>query len=57
MNLARDLTSEEAAMIAEALRQFSQRLRQTLEKLIRGESLSQQELHQLGQMVGLQPGG
>jgi hypothetical protein len=53
MNLSQDLTPDEAAMIAEALRQFSKRLQQMLEKLIRGESLNQQELDQLGQMVGL----
>ncbi len=53
LNLAQDLSPEEAAMIAEALRQFSRRLRETLEKLIRGEQLSQEELEQLGQMVGL----
>ena len=53
MNLSQDLTPDEAAMIAEALRQFSKRLQQMLEKLIRGESLTQQELDQLGQMVGL----
>lgn len=53
LNLAQDLTPEEAAMIAEALRQFSRRLRAMLEKLIRGEMLNQQELDQLGQMVGL----
>ncbi len=53
LNLAQDLSPEEAAMIAEALRQFSRRLREMLEKLIRGEKLSQEELEQLGQMVGL----
>jgi uncharacterized protein with von Willebrand factor type A (vWA) domain len=53
MNLAEDLTPEEAAMLAEALRQFSNRLRRTLERLLRGEPLSQQELERLGQMVGL----
>ncbi len=53
LNLAQDLSPEEAGMIAEALRQFNRKLREMLEKLIRGESLSQQELDQLGQMVGL----
>lgn len=53
LNLAQDLTPEEAAMIAEALRQFSRRLREMIEKLIRGEMLSQEELDRLGQMVGL----
>jgi uncharacterized protein with von Willebrand factor type A (vWA) domain len=53
MNLAEDLTPEEAAMLAELLRQFSNRLRRMLERLLRGEPLSQQELERLGQMVGL----
>ena len=53
LNLAQDLSPEEISMIAGALRQFSRRLREMLEKLLRGEALSQQELEQLGQMVGL----
>jgi len=53
MNMTQDLSPDEAAMIAEALRQFSKQLRQMLEKLLRGESLNQQELDRLGQMVGL----
>lgn len=53
MNLAEDLTEEEAAMLAEALRQFGERLREMLERLLRGEQLSKEELEQLGQMVGL----
>lgn len=57
MDLTRDLTPEEAQMIAQALRQFSEHLRQMLEKLLRGEKLSQEELEQFGQMVGLQNAG
>jgi uncharacterized protein with von Willebrand factor type A (vWA) domain len=53
MNLTEDLTEEEAAMLAEALRQFGDRLREMLERLLRGEQLSKEELEQLGQMVGL----
>ena len=53
LNLAQDLTAEEAAMLAEALRQFGKRLQQMLEKLIRGEPLTPEELDRLGQMVGL----
>jgi uncharacterized protein with von Willebrand factor type A (vWA) domain len=53
MNLAEDMTPEEAAMMAEALRQFSGRLRQMLERLLRGEELSREEMEQLGQLVGL----
>ena len=53
MDLSQDLTPEEAAMIAQALRQFSEKLRQMLERLMRGEQLSQEELDRLGRMVGL----
>ena len=53
MNLTEDLTEEEAALLAEALRQFGERLREMLERLLRGEQLSKEELEQLGQMVGL----
>jgi hypothetical protein len=53
MNLSEDLTPEEAAMLAEALRGFNKKLREMLERLIRGEQLSQEELNQLGQMTGL----
>jgi hypothetical protein len=53
MNLTEDLTPEEAQMLADALRQFSERLRKMLEKLLRGEQLTQEEMEQLGQMVGL----
>jgi uncharacterized protein with von Willebrand factor type A (vWA) domain len=53
MNLADDLTPEEADMLAQALRQFNQKLRDMLEKLMRGDKLSQDELDQLSKMVGL----
>ena len=53
MNLMDDLTEEEANMLAEALRQFGQRLQDMLERLLRGEQLTPEELNALGQMVGL----
>jgi uncharacterized protein with von Willebrand factor type A (vWA) domain len=53
MNLTEDMTPEEAQMMAEALRQFSGKLREMLERLLKGEQLSKEELEQLGQMVGL----
>ena len=49
------LTEEEADMMAEALRQFGQRLQDMLERLLRGEQLTPAELQALGQMVGLDP--
>jgi len=53
MDLSQDLTPDEARMLAEALRQFNERLRQMLERLMEGKQLSQEELERLGQMVGL----
>src|SRR5215212_11117602 len=48
-----DMTPEEAQMLADALRQFAQSLRQRMQRLMNGEQLSKEELEQLGQMVGL----
>jgi uncharacterized protein len=53
MNLSEDLSPEEAEKLAEALRRFKDHLRDMLERLSRGDPLSQQELEQLGQLVGL----
>ena len=47
------LTPDEAKKLAEALRQFSQQLRERLERLMNGKPLSRQELEALAQMVGL----
>ncbi|RIK55968.1 MAG: hypothetical protein DCC57_04205 [Chloroflexi bacterium] len=52
-DLTEDMSPEEAHMLAQALRMFNEQLRKMMEKLLRGEQLSQQELQQLGQMVGL----
>lgn len=52
-NISEDLTPEEAKMLAEALRQFNDRLREMLEKLLKGEQLSQEELERLARLVGL----
>jgi hypothetical protein len=53
-NLTDDLTPEEAEMLADALKQMSQRLRDLLERLMKGKQLSQEELDRLGKFVGLQ---
>ncbi len=53
MNLAEDMTLEEAAMLAEALRNFNKQLQKMLERLLRGEQLTQEELDRLGEMTGL----
>ena len=48
-----DMTPEEAQMMAEALRQYTQNLRQRMNRLMNGDQLSREELEALGQMVGL----
>jgi uncharacterized protein with von Willebrand factor type A (vWA) domain len=48
-----DLTPEEIKMLAEALRQFTENLRQRMERLMNGEPLTKSELEALGQLVGL----
>ncbi len=53
MDLTQDMSEEEANMLAEALGQFSEKLRKMLEKLLRGAQLTPEELEQLGQLVGL----
>jgi hypothetical protein len=53
MNLSDDLSPEEAKRLAQALQQFKEQLRDMLERLMRGESLSQEELERLGKLVGL----
>ena len=52
-NIMEDMSPEEAQMLAQALRMFNEKLRELMEKLLRGEQLSQEELSQLGNMVGL----
>ena len=52
-NPSDDMTPEEALMLADALRQYTQNLRQRMNRLMDGEQLSRSELEALGQMVGL----
>lgn len=52
-DVTQEMTPEEAQKLAQLLRQFGEQLRQMLEKLLRGEQLSQQELDQLAQITGL----
>ncbi len=47
----RGMSPQEAQMLARALRSFSQQLRNMMEKLLKGEPLSRQELRQLDQMI------
>ena len=48
-----DMTPEEAKMFADALRQFTESLRQRMERLMNGDKLSREELESLAKMVGL----
>ncbi|MFN2271227.1 MAG: vWA domain-containing protein [Anaerolineae bacterium] len=52
-NLSQDLTPDEADMLAEALRMFSDQIREMLERLLEGDPLSQPELDRLSQISGL----
>ena len=48
------MSPQEAQMLAQALRQFSEQLRQMMEKMLKGEPLSQQELNQMDQMINME---
>ena len=52
-NPMEDMTPEEAQMLANALRQMTENLRQRVERLMSGEQLSRSELEALAKMVGL----
>ncbi|MFN8412419.1 MAG: VWA domain-containing protein [Anaerolineales bacterium] len=52
-NPSDDMTPEEANMLADALSQFGEQLRQRMERLMNGEPLSAEELEALARMVGL----
>jgi uncharacterized protein with von Willebrand factor type A (vWA) domain len=53
MNLSEDLSPEEARMLADAIRQYSEAIRQILERLANGEQLSKEEMERLSKLVGL----
>ena len=52
-NLADQLTPEEAETLAQALREYTESLRNRMQRLMDGQPLSRKELEQLAQMVGL----
>ncbi|MCS6906424.1 MAG: VWA domain-containing protein [Anaerolineales bacterium] len=54
-NLFSGLSEEEATKIAEVLRQFAQELRRRMEKILRGEPLSPEELAELDQWINAHP--
>jgi hypothetical protein len=53
LNLSDDLTPDEADKLAQALQQLKDQIRQMLERLMRGEQLTPDELNRLGKLVGL----
>jgi uncharacterized protein with von Willebrand factor type A (vWA) domain len=53
MNMSEDLSPEEADMLAKALKQFNEKLRDMLERLVKGEPLNKEELERLSKLVGL----
>jgi len=53
IDITEDMSDEEAQMLAQALRMFNEQLRELMERLLRGEQLSADELQRLGQLVGL----
>jgi len=52
-NVTDDMTPDEAKMLAQALRQLADRLRQNMERLMNGEPLTRSELEQLAKLTGL----
>jgi uncharacterized protein with von Willebrand factor type A (vWA) domain len=54
INLAEDLSPEEATMIAAAIKNLNDSIRQMTERLIQGDPLSQDELDRFAQRIGLQ---
>jgi uncharacterized protein with von Willebrand factor type A (vWA) domain len=52
-NPSEDMTQEEAQMLADALRQMTENLRQRVERLMNGDPLKKSELEALARMVGL----
>ena len=57
MDLSQDLTPEEASQLAQALRQFSDQIRQMLEKLLNGRTAQPRRAGSIGQAGGPEPGG
>jgi uncharacterized protein len=53
LSISDDMTPEEADKLAEALRHFSEQIRQMLERLLDGKQLSPEELERLAKFVGL----
>jgi len=53
LNLSDDLSADEGRILAQALHQFNEKLRNILEKLVNGHMLNESELSRLAKMTGL----
>jgi hypothetical protein len=53
MNLSDDLSPEDAQTLAEAILRYSEHIRQMLDRLSKGEQLTQEELSRLAKFVGI----
>lgn len=53
LNAMDDLSPDEANLLANAIRKFTGKMRELLERLLKGEQLSQEQLETLGKLVGL----
>ena len=54
LDATQGMSPQEAQMLAQALRQFTEEMRQMLDKLMKGQPLSRQELRQLEHMVDME---
>lgn len=54
LNAADDLSEEEARSLAHALEQFNQQLQDLLDQLLHGDPLTQEQLDQLSERIGMQ---
>src|SRR5512133_2014587 len=53
MDATKGMTPQEAQMLAQARRQFSEQLRNMMEKMLKGQPLSQDEMNQMDQMMNM----
>jgi len=54
MDATKGMSPQDAQMLAQALKQFTEQMRQMMEKLMKGQPLSQQEMNQLDQMMNME---
>ena len=54
LDATRGMNRQDAKMLAQALRQFTEEMRQMLQKLVKGRPLSRQEMQQLDQLLNVE---